>query len=692
MIQLSLTTSNAKQTSTVTETTTSDTTTTVNCAFDPCLIPNFCGDGRRCELDKFCRHICICLEGSTHANCKPTTIQPSLTTSNVKQTSTVTETTTSDTTTTVNCPFDPCLIPNFCGDGRRCELDKFCRHICICLEDSTHANCKPTMIQLSLTTSNAKQTNTVTETTTSDTTTTVNCAFDPCLIPNFCGDGRRCELDKFCRHICICLEGSTHANCKPTTIQPSLTTSNVKQTSTVTETTTSDTTTTVNCAFDPCLIPNFWGDGRRCELDKFCRHICICLEGSTHANCKPTMIQPSLTTSNVKQTSTVTETTTSDTTTTVNCAFDPCLIPNFCGDGRRCELDKFCRHICICLEGSTHANCKPTTIQPSLTTSNVKQTSTVTETTTSDTATTVNCAFDQSLIPNFCGDGSRCELDKFCRHICICLEGSTHADCKPTTIQPSLTTSNVKQTSTVTETTTSDTTTTVNCAFDPCFIPNFCGDGRRCELDKFCRHICICLEGSTHANCKPTTIQPSLTTFNVKQTSTVTETTTSDTTTTVNCAFDPCLIPNFCGDGRRYELDKFCRHICICLEGSTHANCKPTTIQPSLTTSNVKQTSTVTEATTSDTTTTVNCAFDPCLIPNFCGDGRRCELDKFCRHICICLEGSTHANCNPQRFNINIDNDSTNKVKDLCHFDRVSAYFSDASQNFPMHKISLVFF
>ena len=31
-------------------------------------------------------------------------------------------------------------------------------------------------------------------------------------------------------------------------------------------------------------------------------------------------------------------------------------------------------------------------------------------------------------------------------------------------------------------------------------------------------------------------------------------------------------------------------------------------------------------------------------------------------------------------------------MKDLWHFDRVSAYFSDASQIFPMHKISLVFF
>ena len=31
-------------------------------------------------------------------------------------------------------------------------------------------------------------------------------------------------------------------------------------------------------------------------------------------------------------------------------------------------------------------------------------------------------------------------------------------------------------------------------------------------------------------------------------------------------------------------------------------------------------------------------------------------------------------------------------IKDLWHFDRVSAYFSDASQNFPMYKISLVSF
>ena len=389
------------------------------------------------------------------------------------------------------------------------------------------------------------------------TATKMNCIFNPCSIARFCGDGRRCDNVKTCIHICVCLDDYTHKKCKRTKIPPNLTTvSTLKPIIDATETT-PDTTNKVN----------------------FCRHICICLEGSTHANCKPKTIQPSLTISNAKQTSTVTEITTPDTTTKVNCNFDPCLIPNFCGYGRRCELDKFCIHICICLEGSTHANCKPTTIPPSLTTSNVKQTSTVTETTTPGTTTKVTCAFDPCLIPNFCGDGRRCELDKFCRHICICLEDSTHANCKLTTIQPSLTTSNVKQTSTVTGTTTPDTTTKVNCAFDPCLIPNFCGDGRRCELDKFCTHICICLDNSTHANCKLTTIPPSLTTSNAKQTSTVTETTTLGTTTKVNCAFDPCLIPNFCGDGRRCELDKFCRHICICLEDSTHVNCKLTTIQ-----------------------------------------------------------------------------------------------------------------
>ena len=34
----------------------------------------------------------------------------------------------------------------------------------------------------------------------------------------------------------------------------------------------------------------------------------------------------------------------------------------------------------------------------------------------------------------------------------------------------------------------------------------------------------------------------------------------------------------------------------------------------------------------------------------------------------------------------------TLNVKDLWHFDRVSAYFSDASRNSPMHKISLASF
>ena len=44
-------------------------------------------------------------------------------------------------------------------------------------------------------------------------------------------------------------------------------------------------------------------------------------------------------------------------------------------------------------------------------------------------------------------------------------------------------------------------------------------------------------------------------------------------------------------------------------------------------------------------------------------------------------------------FFLNLDTlYSGDGVKDLWHFDRVSAYFSDASQIFLMHKISLVFF
>ena len=43
-------------------------------------------------------------------------------------------------------------------------------------------------------------------------------------------------------------------------------------------------------------------------------------------------------------------------------------------------------------------------------------------------------------------------------------------------------------------------------------------------------------------------------------------------------------------------------------------------------------------------------------------------------------------------FSSDIRNFISHITKDLWHFDRVSAYFSDTSQNFQMHKISLVSF
>ena len=48
---------------------------------------------------------------------------------------------------------------------------------------------------------------------------------------------------------------------------------------------------------------------------------------------------------------------------------------------------------------------------------------------------------------------------------------------------------------------------------------------------------------------------------------------------------------------------------------------------------------------------------------------------------------------NPCKFGSRLDRENSGSTltfkitKDLLHFDRVSAYFSDASQNFHMHKI-----
>ena len=38
------------------------------------------------------------------------------------------------------------------------------------------------------------------------------------------------------------------------------------------------------------------------------------------------------------------------------------------------------------------------------------------------------------------------------------------------------------------------------------------------------------------------------------------------------------------------------------------------------------------------------------------------------------------------------DNYAAQIPKDLWHFEREYAYFSDSSKNFPMHKVSLLFF
>ena len=166
------------------------------------------------------------------------------------------------------CTFDPCKIPNFCGGGRKCELDDSCQYQCLCTDQSTHESC----VKSSTSTSTFKPDVTVSKLTTVLTATTITCVFNPCSVPNFCGDGRRCELDKTCKHTCVCLDDFTHENCKPVTISPHLT-----------------ITPSVTCAFNPCSTPNynFCGEGRRCEFDrKTCKHNCVCLDNVTHDNCK----------------------------------------------------------------------------------------------------------------------------------------------------------------------------------------------------------------------------------------------------------------------------------------------------------------------------------------------------------------------------------------------------------------------
>ena len=175
------------------------------------------------------------------------------------------------------CTFDPCTVPNFCSGGRECQLDDSCNYKCLCTDESTHESCitkttvAPTSKQDDNITEETPETNTSVEKH-ETTTSKIICTFNPCTVPNFCGDGMRCEIDQKCRHTCVCLDGSTHEKCTQVTIPPHLT-----------------TTTAITCTFNPCSMPNnhFCGEGRRCDIDtKTCIHQCVCLDNTTHEICR----------------------------------------------------------------------------------------------------------------------------------------------------------------------------------------------------------------------------------------------------------------------------------------------------------------------------------------------------------------------------------------------------------------------
>lgn len=95
----------------------------VQCAFNPCSVPGFCGEGRSCEMDENCIHHCRCDEGSNHTKC----VGVGLVTTTPKK---------------VQCTFNPCMSPAFgCGEGRQCVLGEFCMPECQCLDNETHQLC-----------------------------------------------------------------------------------------------------------------------------------------------------------------------------------------------------------------------------------------------------------------------------------------------------------------------------------------------------------------------------------------------------------------------------------------------------------------------------------------------------------------------------------------------------------------------
>ncbi|XP_052776277.1 uncharacterized protein LOC128214068 isoform X2 [Mya arenaria] len=94
----------------------------VTCAFNPCSVAGFCGEGRTCHMDANCMHRCECTDDSTHVKCVST-----------------------DKTTTprpITCTFDPCASAAFtCTGDRKCVLNSVCMPECHCTSESTHPSC-----------------------------------------------------------------------------------------------------------------------------------------------------------------------------------------------------------------------------------------------------------------------------------------------------------------------------------------------------------------------------------------------------------------------------------------------------------------------------------------------------------------------------------------------------------------------
>ena len=113
------------------------------CTFNPCTIPNFCGQGRSCEIDDSCVSRCECLEQSQHPDCVPgTDDRQSAETSNVNLTNQLFDkANTSKSSELSGCRSDPCeTLSWMCDGGRKC-VTRACILHCECTPESTHSMC-----------------------------------------------------------------------------------------------------------------------------------------------------------------------------------------------------------------------------------------------------------------------------------------------------------------------------------------------------------------------------------------------------------------------------------------------------------------------------------------------------------------------------------------------------------------------